>query len=224
MRISSFINTGSDLATCEYLEKSIGKDVLEKSGVSDIVKANREGLVPKMVEVHGKHGTYMAQRLVSPGKKQLPAHAHASHKQEEKHSYKKPSPEIQKILEEHEKWQDDPSTGKQADLSGKDLSGLDLKGVYLGDAILDCTNFSGANLEGAEFDDCNLRDADFSGANLKNASFYDAELEGAYFEGANMKGVSGIKEEEYMPSGGLPLGASDDDRMREAGHRRRDFY
>ena len=222
MRISSFVNTGSDLATCEYLEKSVGKEVLEKSGVSDIIKANREGLVPKMVEVHGKHGTYQAVRMVRPGKKQLPAHAHASHKQEEKHSYKKPSPEIQKILEDHEKWLDDPDTGKQADLSGKDLSGLDLKGAYLSEADLENTNLKGANLEGAELDSCNLKDADFSGANLKNASFYDAEMEDVSFDGANMKGVKGVKEAD-MPSGGS-LGASDDDKMREAGHRKKDFY
>ena len=203
MRISSFVNTGSDLATCEYLEKSIGKEVLEKSGVSDIIKANREGLVPKMVEVHGKHGTYQAVRMVRPGKKQLPAHAHASHKQEEKHSYKKPSPEIQKILEDHEKWLDDPDTGKQADLSGKDLSGLDLKGAYLSEADLENTNLKGANLEGAELDSCNLKDADFSGANLK--------------------GVKGLKVESET-SGGSRLGMTDSDKMREAGHRKKDFY
>ena len=222
MKLSSFVNTGSDLATCEYLGKSMGNEVLEKSGVSDIIKANREGLVPKMVEVHGKHGTYQAVRMVRPGKKQLPAHAHASHKQEEKHSYKKPSPEIQKILEDHEKWLDDPDTGKQADLSGKDLSGLDLKGAYLSEADLEGAKFHGANLEGAEFDGANLTDAEFDGANLKNASFYDAEMEDVSFDGANMKGVKGVKEAD-MPSGGS-LGASDDDKMREAGHRRRDFY
>lgn len=223
MRISSFVNTGSDLATCEYLEKSVGKEVLEKSGVSDIIKANREGLVPKMVEVHGKHGTYQAVRMVRPGKKQLPAHAHAPHKQEEKHSYKKPSPEIQKILEDHEKWLDDPDTGKQADLSGKDLSGLDLKGAYLSEADLENTNLKGANLEGAEFDSCNLKDADFSGANLKNASFHDADTEDADFSGANLKGVKGLKVETET-SGGSRLGMTDSDKMREAGHRKKDFY
>lgn len=223
MRISSFVNTGSDLATCEYLGKSIGKDVLEKSGVSDIIKANREGLVPKMVEVHGKHGTYQAVRMVRPGKKQLPAHAHASHKQEEKHSYKKPSPEIQKILEDHEKWLDDPDTGKQADLSGKDLSGLDLKGAYLSEADLEGAKFHGANLEGAELDSCNLKDADFSGANLKNASFHDADTEDADFSGANLKGVKGLKVESET-SGSSRLGMTDSDKMREAGHRGRDFY
>lgn len=69
-KLSQFVDMGSDTATCEYLSKSMGDDTLQKSGVDmDIIKAKREGLVPKMVEVHGKSGTYQAVRMVRPGEK-----------------------------------------------------------------------------------------------------------------------------------------------------------
>lgn len=69
-KLSQFVDMGSDMATCEYLSKSMGDDTLSKSGVDmDIIKAKREGLVPKMVEVHGPHGTYQAVRMVRPGEK-----------------------------------------------------------------------------------------------------------------------------------------------------------
>lgn len=69
-KLSQFVDMGSDTATCEYLSKSMGDDTLQKSGVDmDIIKAKREGLVPKMVEVHGPHGTYQAVRMVRPGEK-----------------------------------------------------------------------------------------------------------------------------------------------------------
>lgn len=68
-KLSQFVDLGSDTATCEYLSKSMGDDTLQKSGVDmDIIKARREGLVPKMVEVHGPHGTYQAVRMVKPNK------------------------------------------------------------------------------------------------------------------------------------------------------------
>ena len=69
-KLSQFVDMGSDTSTCEYLSKSMGDDTLQKSGVDmDIIKAKREGLVPKMVEVHGPHGTYQAVRMVRPGEK-----------------------------------------------------------------------------------------------------------------------------------------------------------
>ena len=78
--------------------------------------------------------------------------------------------ELDKILEEHKKWLEDPNTGKRADLQGANLRGADLQGADLDFSCLPlwCGSLS------ANFDDKQLIQIAYhlvkAGLNSTNAS------------------------------------------------------
>jgi uncharacterized protein YjbI with pentapeptide repeats len=82
--------------------------------------------------------------------------------------------ELNKILEEHERWLENEGEGEKADLSEADLGGADLSEADL----------SEANLIGAS-----LSLADLSGANLCLATLFNADLEGANLSNADLSGA-----------------------------------
>lgn len=106
--------------------------------------------------------------------------------------------ELNKILDDHQKWIDTRYTenvaGKRADLSEKNLFRADLSGADLRDAILRNAFLRGADLSGAILSRADLRWADLPGADLSNATltgadFSHADLSGANFNHADLKGA-----------------------------------
>lgn len=106
--------------------------------------------------------------------------------------------ELNKILDDHQKWIDTRYTenvaGKRADLSEKNLFRADLRGADLRDAILRNAFLRGADLSGAILSRADLRWADLPGADLSNATltgadFSHADLSGAKLGGADLKGA-----------------------------------
>lgn len=103
--------------------------------------------------------------------------------------------ELNRILEEHEKWLRGEAGGKQADLSsislqGVDLSGHNLERIKLNSADLYGANFKGANLQGAELHAADLTNADLTNANLEKARLAYATIQGANFKDANLQNAS----------------------------------
>jgi uncharacterized protein YjbI with pentapeptide repeats len=73
--------------------------------------------------------------------------------------------ELDKILNEHAKWLENPSAGKKADLSSANLAGVDLSSADLSGANLRYANLSGADLSGADLTHVYLSDAILSKQN-----------------------------------------------------------
>ena len=114
---------------------------------------------------------------------------------------------LNKILQNHRKWLDDPERWGEvyraklrwdnligANLREADLRGADLCGSSLLSADLRGADLRGANLCGASLLNANLRGADLRGANLCSANLTRANLEQANLEGAsvlcvNLKGA-----------------------------------
>ena len=80
--------------------------------------------------------------------------------------------ELNRVQEEHNKWQLNPNKGKQADLSFKDLRGLHLSGDWSGATLTD------ADLTYVNFLRADLTDADLNGADLTYAKLKNANLTG----------------------------------------------
>ena len=97
--------------------------------------------------------------------------------------------ELKKILEEHEKWLENPMTGKKAFLHNADLRGANLSGAYLYNADLRGADLRSANLWGADLSGADLHNADLRGANLSGAYLYNADLRGADLRSANLWGA-----------------------------------
>ncbi len=93
---------------------------------------------------------------------------------------------LPKILADHAKWLNDPSTGCRANLRGANLAGANLRGADLSGA-----NLAGANLSDANLSDANLSDADLRGANLSSAKLRGANLSDANLIGANLSHIKG---------------------------------
>ena len=101
---------------------------------------------------------------------------------------------LQKLLENHEKWLKNETGGEYANLIGADLfkadlRAADLRGVDLRGADLRAANLRGANLRGADLRGADLRDAKLLDANLRGANLIDADLRGANLRGANLRGA-----------------------------------
>jgi hypothetical protein len=94
--------------------------------------------------------------------------------------------ELAKVLVEHKKWLEDPTTGKRAYLSGANLYGADLSGANLSRAYLSGANLSGANLSRADLSGATLSGANLSEANLSEANLYGANLSRADLSGAHL--------------------------------------
>lgn len=103
--------------------------------------------------------------------------------------------ELNRILEEHEKWLRGEAGGKQANLSSISLQGVDLSGrnlarIRLSSADLYGANFEDANLQGAQLFSADLTNADLTNANLEKAGLAYANVQGANFKGANLQNSS----------------------------------
>ena len=83
--------------------------------------------------------------------------------------------ELNKIQEEHNKWQANPNEGKRADLSFKNLCGLSFSGDW------SSTSFFRTKLTGAD-----LRGADLTGATLTGAKLMGATLTGAILKNTKL--------------------------------------
>ena len=113
---------------------------------------------------------------------------------------------IKKILIEHKKWIDDPTTGlranlRRADLWGANLQGANLQGVNLQGADLWGANLWGANLQGADLRRVDLRDANLQGANLQGANLQGADLRRANLDFSCLPlwcGSKGMKVDEKI--------------------------
>ena len=88
---------------------------------------------------------------------------------------------LHEIILEHEKWLNDSTRGKKANLSRDDLSGANLSRANLRRADLRWADLRRANLSGA-----NLRGADLSGADLSWANLSGADLRGANLSRADI--------------------------------------
>jgi hypothetical protein len=83
---------------------------------------------------------------------------------------------LQKLLENHEKWLKNETAGEYANLRGVDLSGADLSDAGLSDANLSVAYLSVAYLRGAYLRGADLRGADLRDANLSGVKLKDAKL------------------------------------------------
>ena len=74
--------------------------------------------------------------------------------------------ELNKVLEDHEKWLNCEPDGKKADLREADLTGADLTGADLRGAALRWANLTGADLREADLTGADLREADLRWADI----------------------------------------------------------
>ena len=103
--------------------------------------------------------------------------------------------ELNRILEEHEKWLRGEADGRQADLSstslqGADLSGRNLERINLIGADLYGANLACTNLQGAKLFAADLSNADLTNANLEKVGLANATVQGANFKDANLQNTS----------------------------------
>jgi len=99
--------------------------------------------------------------------------------------------ELNRILDNHNKWLNNDPKGIRADLYGADLRSAnlrsaDLRSADLRSADLRIADLSGANLYGADLRSADLRSADLRSADLRSADLRGANLRGANFSGANL--------------------------------------
>ena len=109
--------------------------------------------------------------------------------------------DIQKVLDNHNKWVWDKEGGaraylrksdlRYADLRGANLYGADLRGANLygadlRDADLCRADLSDTDLRRADLHDADLRRADLSDADLRRADLHDVNLRGANLYGADL--------------------------------------
>ena len=99
--------------------------------------------------------------------------------------------EIQKILEEHQRWlESGGEEGERADFSRKNLREVNLRGVNLERANLERANLERATLWGANLRGANLWEVNLERANLERANLWGATLWGANLRGANLRGAN----------------------------------
>ena len=88
--------------------------------------------------------------------------------------------ELNKILEEHEKWlRSFKRKGKRANLHRAALRYADLRGANLRGANLRGADLNNANLRGADLNNADLRHTDLSYADLRHTDLSYADLVGA---------------------------------------------
>ena len=85
--------------------------------------------------------------------------------------------EIDKILQDHEKWLNCEPDGKKADLTGADLRWADLTGANLREADLTGADLREADLREADLTGADLREADLRWANLTGADLREADID-----------------------------------------------
>ena len=98
--------------------------------------------------------------------------------------------ELQQILDLHQEYLRDTSTGERANLSGATLKGANLYRADLTHAYLMDTNLTNADLLGADLRLADLTRANLSGANFEDARLMNADLRYAYLGGADFRGAN----------------------------------
>lgn len=98
--------------------------------------------------------------------------------------------EIQKVLESHQKWLEDPRKGESARLNDEDLRDIDFNGVNLSDAELIRVDLREANLDGLILDNAELGSSDLRGANLSNTKLIHTDLRSANLTNSILKGAT----------------------------------
>jgi uncharacterized protein YjbI with pentapeptide repeats len=86
--------------------------------------------------------------------------------------------EVRKLIQEHQKYIENPKKGKNASVWNKDWTRIDIRHAnltktYFRDVDFSNVNFSGVNLAGANFYNSDFTNASFNNANLYNAYFSD---------------------------------------------------
>src|ERR1700689_4262840 len=95
-------------------------------------------------------------------------------------SRRRPSqPELNMVIDAHERYVSGRPGGKRAALRFIDFSGLDLSRRNLCDADLSASVFEDARMAGCKLDRANLFGSDLSRADLRGASLVRADLRGA---------------------------------------------
>jgi len=102
--------------------------------------------------------------------------------------YKKKKKEIEKMIDRHVEWLNNPKEGLQADFSDMDLSLCSL-GSRAPAISLDFAKFSNAKLQGSSFENVSLLRANMEYADLTGASFEDVQLNNASLKYANVDGT-----------------------------------
>ena len=141
------------------------------------------------------------------------------------------STDLRGILEAHQRWLDDESSGVRADLHEADLRMAslrmadlclaDLHGADLRMADLHGANLHTANLHTANLHEANLRTADLHTANLRMANLHGADLHTANLHGAKLTGS--VLDPDNTPNADVVGFEQSGDhvigyRTREAGH------
>ncbi len=98
--------------------------------------------------------------------------------------------EIQKVLERHQIWLEDPQKGEHANLNDEDLRDIDFNGLNLRDAELIRVDLREANLNGLILDDADLGSSDLRRANLSNTKLIHADLRSANLTDSKLIGAT----------------------------------
>lgn len=98
--------------------------------------------------------------------------------------------DLEKMLEEHQKWLKDRSKGSRAILSGMDLSNMDLSGMDFSYAEMMNTNLMSSNLSGANFSSSFMPHVFLHGAKLDGAILDSAYCKNADISHASVKQCS----------------------------------
>lgn len=97
------------------------------------------------------------------------------------------SEELKNIVEAHEKWVNEVTGGRRADLRRQDLRNADLRNVYLAGALFEGANLREVNFRRANLERADLREADLSMSDLERADLRMADLIGADFRMAELR-------------------------------------
>ncbi len=116
--------------------------------------------------------------------------------------------DLDKILEQHKLWLQDPTKGKRANLSCANLScaNLDyanLRSADLCGANLSYANLRSADLRGADLSYANLSSADLRGADLSDADLHSANLSDAELRSADLSNTMGLSAYQICNTGTL---------------------
>lgn len=84
--------------------------------------------------------------------------------------------DLNKLIEQHEKWLNNNEIGKRPNFSGMDLSYLELKRANLYHSIFEGSNLTGCNFRYTNLDKADLKKANLTKANLKETNLFRANL------------------------------------------------
>lgn len=105
--------------------------------------------------------------------------------------------DLNKLIEQHEKWLNNNEIGKRPNFSGMDLSYLELKRANLYHSIFEGSNLTGCNFRYTNLDKADLKKANLTKANLKETNLFRANLHQAL-----LKDVKVNEESLFVGDGG----------------------